>query len=377
MIQNKKLRVIHVIWNAKFGGIEKLVFELAEEQNQQQTISAEVLIVKKEGELLNQFKSGNFKSHFLNWKRAYTLSWHSYRNVVKLFKNYDVLHLHFFNPLLVIAMLFSKKQIVYTEHGNFGFGRKKKMSDKLLFFLKKRFLNRKDITLTFNSKFTKNHAEKTYNLSRNISGTVIYNGINLSLADCKTTTRSNQEKLEILKKQLAGQFVIGTSSRFVGFKRIDRLIRAFGKIAQPENSILLLVGDGVLMHELKNLVKELNLEDRVVFTGFVEDIRSYQMLFNVCVFPSSMEPFGLVAVETLSIGKPTLVYQDGGGIVEIIYGISKQDIVKNENELITRINHYQNCEQSEYEILERKKYANNFSIELMAKTLETVYLKEF
>lgn len=368
-------RVLHIIWNANFGGIEKLVFELAEEQNKTNNFEACVMIAKAEGEFLDKFQNGSFDCHFLNLKGGFSLNLNSFSKALRVFSEYQILHLHFFNPLIALAMLFSKKQIVYTEHGNFGFGRKKKRSDNLMFFLKKRFLHRSDIALTFNSQFTKTYAEKAFGITKKAKSTLIYNGINLSSANESIKAKSDQKKLQLLKEKLADQFVVGTSSRFVGFKRIDRLISAFGKTAILENSILLLVGDGVLMPQLKKLVKELNLEDRVIFTGFVEDVQSYQELFDISVFPSSKEPFGLVAVETLCLGKPTIVFEDGGGLVEIIKGTSKEDIVKNEHDLISRIHEYGNGNQTETEIKERKQYAKGFSIEIMAKKFETVYLK--
>ena len=44
------MKVLHIIWNAKFGGIEKIVFELAEEQLNSSEVVPAVLISKEEGE---------------------------------------------------------------------------------------------------------------------------------------------------------------------------------------------------------------------------------------------------------------------------------------------------------------------------------------
>lgn len=373
MKMGEKQRVLHIIWNAKFGGIEKLVYELAQEQNKGSKIQAGVLIAQAEGEFLKKFQSANFHCHYLKLGSGFSLSWSSYKKALKTVRDYDVLHLHFFNPTLAFVMHHSKKQIVYTEHGNFGFGRKKKITDGLLFFLKKRFLNQNSLSITYNSQFTKNFAEKKYDLSQHPNSSLVVNGINFPLPNEEGKTNANQQEISRLKEQLSGQFVIGTCSRFAGFKRIDRLILAFSKTGHLENSILLLVGDGVLMQNLRKLVQQLKLDKKVVFTGFVEDVGTYQMLMDVCVFPSNSEPFGLVAVETLSLGKPTIVYQDGGGLVEIMNGISPDDIVSDEQGLIERIDFYKTEVKTGTNIKRRQDYARGYSIQRMAKELELIY----
>ena len=60
--------------------------------------------------------------------------------------------------------------------------------------------------------------------------------------------------------------------------------------------------------QLEALVGQLGLRDATHFTGFRQDARACQSFMNVCVFPSQNEPFGLVAVETLALGKPTIVF---------------------------------------------------------------------
>lgn len=368
--------MIHLIWNAKFGGIEKLVFQLAEEQNKRGRIQAGVLMAQGQGEFLEKFQQGNFKLHLLNQKSGFSWSFSNHKEVRQLFKEYDILHFHFFSPILLFLANRSNKKIMYTEHGNFGFGRKKKKSDKLLHLLKTRFLNRGSIAITYNSNFTRLHAEKVYGLRNHKNASVVYNGIPEHGPNDSIAKIDELKKLEKIKESLSGKFVVGTSSRFAGFKRIDRLISAFAKLDKHDNISLLLIGDGALMQDFQAQVKELNIEKSVVFTGYVEEILSFQNLIDVCVFPSESEPFGLVAVEALSIGKPTIVYQNGGGLVEIIEGISKNDVVKNDVELLNRIDCYRNSKQTEEDRDKRMEYAKRFSIGAMANELMMIYQKE-
>jgi len=95
---------------------------------------------------------------------------------------------------------------------------------------------------------------------------------------------------------------------------------------------------------------------------------------DVCVFPSTTETFGLVAIETLFLGKPTIVFKDGGGITEIINGINKEDIVSDEIELVARLIYYfDNNVAISNGMKKRINYAKQFSIENMAEEFNVVY----
>jgi glycosyltransferase involved in cell wall biosynthesis len=368
------IKALHIIWNAKFGGIEKMVFELAEEQLQSKMVEPSVLIAKAEGEFLERFKSAGFKTHFLKFEKGLELNYLNFKAAINLFKKYDVLHFHFFNPVLAFAAYFTKKKIVYSEHGNFGFGREKKKFDRLLIVLKKWFLKNSKVLIVYNSNFTKQYAETHLGLSNHSRSSVVTNGINLSTYLNKNKLVSHGKQFDALKEQLNNKFVIGTSSRFAGFKRIDRLINSFNRIPDAEKTVLLLVGDGVLMSSLRKQVDELNLNERVIFTGFIKEIKEYQELMDVCVFASESEPFGLVAIETLSLGKPTIVFKNGGGLVEIIEGINKKDIVEDEKGLAERIDFYRKypneIKLNQDSIIE---YSKQYSIQSVAEKLVTIY----
>jgi glycosyltransferase involved in cell wall biosynthesis len=199
---------------------------------------------------------------------------------------------------------------------------------------------------------------------------VVYNGIQLTDTDSNTSSKEINE----LTKRLKNKIVIGTSSRFVSFKRIDRLIKAFSKLENIEQRVLLLVGDGILRSKLKEQVEELNISNSVIFTGYASNVRDFQQLMDVSVFPSQSEPFGLVAIETLSLNKPTIVFADGGGLKEIITGISSDDVVNDEFELTSRLEEYiTNFGIKTETNNSRVDYAKGFSIETACENFNDIY----
>ena len=95
-------------------------------------------------------------------------------------------------------------------------------------------------------------------------------------------------------------------------KNLERLIRAYAKMVKIRRDVPKLVlagGSGWKNQAIYDSVKELNLSDKVIFTGFVED-EDVPVLMNgalLFVFPSVYEGFGLPPLEAMACGTPTLV----------------------------------------------------------------------
>ena len=86
----------------------------------------------------------------------------------------------------------------------------------------------------------------------------------------------------------------------------------------------------------------------------------------------------LVALEALSLGKPTIVLKDGGGLTEIIRDLSARDVVSDVNCLVKRLEYYY---KNKSEIIRNNKrrisYSRNFDILNTAKQFNIIYKKLF
>ena len=85
------------------------------------------------------------------------------------------------------------------------------------------------------------------------------------------------------------------------------------------DSKLIIVGKGGMIDELRAQVENMGLRDKVYFTGYMngKDVQKMYKCADVAVFPSTYEPFGIVALEAMLAGVPTVV-SDIGGLNEII-----------------------------------------------------------
>jgi L-malate glycosyltransferase len=113
------------------------------------------------------------------------------------------------------------------------------------------------------------------------------------------------------------QKVIIHISNFRKVKRIPDIIQSFREVLQETDAKLLLVGDGPEKMDMEELVMELGLQDDVIFTGKRDDLPELLAISDVMFHLSEKEAFGLVLLEALACGLPSIA-TDAGGIPEVI-----------------------------------------------------------
>jgi glycosyltransferase involved in cell wall biosynthesis len=107
------------------------------------------------------------------------------------------------------------------------------------------------------------------------------------------------------------------------YKGYDKILRALPEIRrQIPNVHYILVGQGSDRPRIEQLIAQLNLQDCVTLAGFVPDdeIGDYYNLCDVFAMPSKGEGFGIVYLEALACGKPTLGGNQDGAIDALCHG---------------------------------------------------------
>lgn len=134
------------------------------------------------------------------------------------------------------------------------------------------------------------------------------------------------------------EIVIGTIKSLEKVYGIDYLIKAFHLVRQKQPGIplrLLIAGDGSEEKNLRNLVKELNLDPVVTFAGRIpfEKLPEYHNRITIFAALSLSESFGVAILEASACGKPVVVTHVGG-LPEVVVNNSTGLIVPVANEKI-------------------------------------------
>lgn len=101
--------------------------------------------------------------------------------------------------------------------------------------------------------------------------------------------------------------VVGNVGRLSVQKNQKFLLEIFAEwIKKYPNSWLLLVGEGEMFDRLHEIAHNLQISDKVIFCGNVQDVESLLCAMDIFVFPSVFEGLGIAAVEAQASGLPVI-----------------------------------------------------------------------
>ncbi len=230
---------------------------------------------------------------------------------------FDVIHAH---DWLVASAAKNLKQafqipLVATIHATEA-GRNSGIHDET-----QRYINDTEWLLTYeatevivNSNFMKGHVQGLFGLPFDKIN-VVSNGINL-------TNFNGVERDYDFRRQYAmdNEKMILYVGRLVYEKGIQHLISAMPKILNGYNDAkLVIAGKGGMLDDLRAQANAMGIGHKVCFAGYLnsKQVQKIYKCADIAVFPSTYEPFGIVALEAMLAGVPTVV-SDVGGLNEIV-----------------------------------------------------------
>ncbi len=222
---------------------------------------------------------------------------------------YDIVHLHFPNPMAHLASYFANKQskLVITWHSDIV--KQKRLLQLYQPFLR-HVLSKADAVIVA----TPRHADEStqlFPLAPRDRIHVVHFGIDV---EPFLNPLAIEASLAI-KQQHAGKKIIFAIGRHVYYKGFEYLLQAMQQI---EDAVLLLGGTGPLTAELQSYVKSHQLENKVILLGRVsdQDLPAYYHAADVFCMPSveRSEAFGLVQLEAMACKKPIVCCELNNGV---------------------------------------------------------------
>lgn len=291
------MKVLQIIDSlpATSGG-SRFVVNLTKKLNVLEIETSLLLIDGKKSHFTEEIVNNNINLIALdnNTSSRYKLKY--IKQVANIMDNYDIIHVHVFpaSYLVALASLFTKKKpkIVFTEHNAYN----RRATNFIFKYLEKLIYSRFKRIIGITPE-VKKFIHRYITTDNNKVG-VIINGVDIE--NIELSINPDREDYHLNREDV----ICLMAARFSYQKDQETLIKAFQNL--PSNFKLLFAGDGENLMNCKKLVKELNLENKIIFLGSRSDIYSIIKMSDINILSSRYEGFGLSIVEAMALSKPVI-----------------------------------------------------------------------
>ena len=279
------IKVLQIIDGKQFGGICKLFLDI--EKNISKDVKFEYLTATY---ICDGWHSLDVDRSKLRGRIVFI---HRLRKFLKKNK-YDIIHINsgaffFVFTCTLVCRLSGVKRIVVHSHNTPNISKIKKL---FLRFLNPLFRKMSKVHLSCSKEAIKS----LYTKSNDVI--ILKNGINIDDFKFDSNVRKKyQKELGIMNKKVYGH--IGS---FTKQKNHQFLIDIFNEISKKEDAVLLLIGTGFLEQEIKRKVEQLNIQNKIIFLEFRDDVNSLLNCIDIFLFPSIYEGLGIVLIEAQTSG---------------------------------------------------------------------------
>ncbi len=297
------INIIHLVSSIDQGGIERLLLSMAPYWNLKR-FNIEVWCLNTDNilEYLDIFKKNCIKVRIVGRLKRERIEWRVIWRLAKLANMHrvSIFHSHTPYPLFIglLARFFIRKKIAHIHHQHSPPPKYQTIPMRsLCIFMPVNLL------IAVSSSTAADVQQKIPNLSCPIN--IIPNGIEFHGVE-------EEWKPSPLHK-------VYTAARLTKQKNIEVLLLAIAKVKLffPEVTLTIL-GDGELREQLQLKSRQLGIDNKVNFLGYVLNPTPFHQNLGIFVLPSLWEPFGLSLVEAMAHGKPCIA-TEVGGMREIIH----------------------------------------------------------
>jgi len=292
----KKIRILETIRQGQVGGGETHVYDLSVNLDKEKYTP--VVLSFTPGPMVDMLLQKGIDTRVLHTEQAF--NYKLWKEVEKLIKELDIDIVHAHGTRAMSNVFYAARKLniplIYTVHG-WSFHLDQKPMVRKIRELSEKFLTGKATKTICVSKSNQNDGITRFNMKRSV---VIYNAVNLEKFNPDKPFKNIREELNIAPEKT----LIGYIVRITVQKDPVTMLKAM-KIAveKDKNIMLLMVGEGDLKEESKQIVKEMNLEENVIFQPFRSDIPDILNAIDIYCLPSLWEGFPIGIIEAMAMRK--------------------------------------------------------------------------
>jgi glycosyltransferase involved in cell wall biosynthesis len=321
-------KIIHLITTIERGGAEKQLLILAQEQIKL-GLEVEIIYLKGAPELKEDFEVAKCEVNNFISNKSIVFQVILFARYLK--KSPNPVHAHLPKSELIASLVCPKKSFVVTRHNSENFW---PIAPKFISKLISKFVCSRAAKVISISNAVKKFIVETGEVSNSCKVEVIHYGSDLNSVLSSTGLLDLSSKVS----RSSNTFKIGSIGRLVDQKDYPTLLLAFKELLiDHPKSELYIIGHGNRKTELENLIRRLEIDEKVFFLGRTQYITEFLSLIDLFVLPSRYEGFGLVLLEAMSAKKPILA-SNNSSIPEVL-GLEFSGLFKTGNiqELLEKI----------------------------------------
>lgn len=302
------LRVLHVLGTTNLGGAESRIMDLYRHIDRSKVQFDFVNHMTEKAYFDDEIKElGGNLYHFPRFKGY---NYFAYKKAVRAFfkehNDYCCVQGHMTSTASIYLPIAKKSGVLVTAAHARSAGVDRGMKGRMTLFLR-RNLSKKADCLFACSRLA---GEVAYGKRAASEGKTIYipNAIDVDAFAYQEEKRNNmREKLGI-----SGRYVFGHVGRFHYAKNHEFLIKVFCEICkrtemQGRNPVLILLGEGSGMEEIKRQAQEMNILENVLFLGNCVPVADYYQAMDYMIYPSRFEGLPGTVVEAQASGLRCLI----------------------------------------------------------------------
>ena len=321
----RKIKVAHIIARMITGGADENTLFTVQGLNKDRYEVDLIMGEEFDESIFDKVKNNNFdiiQIKGLKWKLNFL---HDPIVLIKLIKlmrknHYDIVHTHTTKAGIlgrIAGRIAGVPVIVHGLHGSTFEAFDSWLLNWLLFLFERLTGRFTDAYISVSGVLSEKYVERRIGKKENYH--TVYSGMQLETfygVRGKINCRKKREEFGIG----VGDFIIGNVARLETRKGHKFLIDAFKNVVgeQKDNHVkLFIIGEGNKREYLESYVHELNLGDKVIFTGYREDVEELMAMMDIFVLTSLREGLPRVLVQAAAVGIPSIAF-NVDGVSEII-----------------------------------------------------------